>query len=79
MSESEKRVCVFRGFCFWSLTLHSLTPSTPPPLHPSTSSGAVTSVKISPDNRSIVSVGSTGEIIFWEMPSLEEMRELASV
>lgn len=40
-------------------------------------SGEVRRVKISPDRKSIVSVGSTGEIIFWEMPSLEDMRELA--
>lgn len=37
-------------------------------------SGAIKSVKISPDQRTIVSVGSSGEIIFWEMPNLEEAR-----
>lgn len=37
-------------------------------------SGAVKQVKISPDQRTVVSVGSSGEIIFWEMPDLEEAR-----
>jgi WD40 repeat protein len=37
-------------------------------------SGAVRSVKISPDQKTIVSVGSSGEIIFWEMPDLEAAR-----
>jgi len=40
-------------------------------------SGCIKAVRISPDQRTIVSVGSTGEIIFWEMPTLSEMRELA--
>lgn len=33
-------------------------------------SGNIKMVKISPDQKSIVSVGSNGEIIFWEMPDL---------
>lgn len=41
-------------------------------------SGAIKAVKISPDQRSIVSVGSTGEIIFWEMPLVSDMRETAA-
>jgi WD40 repeat protein len=36
-------------------------------------SGNVNAVKISPDERSIVSVCSTGEIIFWEMPNLRQL------
>ena len=38
-------------------------------------SGGVKSVKISPDLSQIVSVGAYGDIIFWEMPDLNEMRE----
>lgn len=41
-------------------------------------SGSVIACKISPDQSTIVSVGSTGEIIFWEMPQLHDMRELAA-
>jgi WD40 repeat protein len=41
-------------------------------------SGSIKAVKISPDERTIVSVGTTGEIIFWEMPHLGDMRELAA-
>jgi len=37
-------------------------------------SGKIKAVKVSPDERSIVSVGSTGEIVFWEMPSLAALR-----
>eukprot|EP01041_Mallomonas_annulata_P004309 gene4309-8569_t len=37
-------------------------------------SGAIKAVKISPDQKTIVSVGSTGEIVFWEMPSLTALR-----
>jgi WD40 repeat protein len=37
-------------------------------------SGAIKAVKISPDQRTVVSVGSSGEIIFWDMPNLEEAR-----
>lgn len=40
-------------------------------------SGSIKAVKISPDEESIVSVGSTGEIITWEMPRFAGMRELA--
>ena len=40
-------------------------------------SGKIISVKICPDGNSLVSVGSTGEIIFWEMPDLHDMRGLA--
>ena len=39
-------------------------------------SGSVIACKISPDQSTIVSVGSTGEIIFWEMPDLHSMRTL---
>lgn len=38
-------------------------------------SGKIKAVRISPDQKSIVSVGSTGEIIFWEMPSLSKLRD----
>ena len=37
-------------------------------------SGKIKAVKVSPDERTIVSVGSTGEIVFWEMPSLAALR-----
>lgn len=37
-------------------------------------SGTVRAVKISPDLKTIVSVGSAGEILFWEMPSLATLR-----
>jgi WD40 repeat protein len=40
-------------------------------------SGVIKSVKISPDQRTVVSVGSTGEIIFWEMPPIKELRHYA--
>jgi WD40 repeat protein len=36
-------------------------------------SGNIKMVKISPDQQSIVSVGSNGEIIFWEMPDLDKI------
>jgi len=36
-------------------------------------SGNIKQVKVSPDEKSIVSVGSTGEIIFWEMPNLKKI------
>lgn len=38
-------------------------------------SGNIKAVKISPDQRSIVSVGSTGEIIFWEFPARRDLLE----
>mmetsp|Transcript_35350 Transcript_35350/g.76251 ORF Transcript_35350/g.76251 Transcript_35350/m.76251 type:complete len:656 (-) Transcript_35350:164-2131(-) len=38
-------------------------------------SGTIKAAKISPDEKMIVSVGSTGEIIFWEMPDLQEARQ----
>jgi len=38
-------------------------------------SGQVKSVKFSPHMDSIVSVGSTGEIILWEMPKLKDLRD----
>ncbi|KAJ1434647.1 flagellar associated protein putative: flagellar associated protein [Ochromonadaceae sp. CCMP2298] len=38
-------------------------------------SGTIKAVKISPDEKTIVSVGSTGEIIFWEMPDLDAFRD----
>lgn len=37
-------------------------------------SGIVTALKISPDQRTIVSVGSSGEIIFWEVPPVQQLR-----
>jgi WD40 repeat protein len=37
-------------------------------------SGHINAIKISPDQKTIVSVGSTGEIIFWEMPSAQSLR-----
>ena len=40
-------------------------------------SGDIKAVKNSPDLRTIVSVGSTGEIIFWEMPAMSQVRERA--
>lgn len=41
-------------------------------------SGDIKAVKISPDQKSIVSVGSSGEIIFWEMPDLDKARKFLS-
>jgi WD40 repeat protein len=38
-------------------------------------SGEIKAVRISPDEKSIVSVGSTGEIIFWEMPNLRKISQ----
>lgn len=38
-------------------------------------SGKIKAVKISPDQKQIVSVGSTGEIIFWEMPPIAKLRD----
>lgn len=38
-------------------------------------SGQVNAIKISPDQKSIVSVGSNGEIIFWEMPAKDALRK----
>lgn len=38
-------------------------------------SGAINAVKISPDQKTIVSVGASGEIIFWEMANLERARQ----
>ena len=39
-------------------------------------SGIIKAVKVSPDLRTVVSVGSSGEIIFWEMPDLEQARNM---
>lgn len=39
-------------------------------------SGIIKAVRISPDRKLVVSVGSTGEIIFWEMPDLQTLRKL---
>lgn len=39
-------------------------------------SGIVKAVKASPDLSTVVSVGSSGEIIFWEMPDLDEARAM---
>jgi WD40 repeat protein len=39
-------------------------------------SGRITSVKISPDQRRIVTVGEFGEIFTWKMPSFRSMREV---
>ncbi|RYH31397.1 hypothetical protein EON65_02715 [archaeon] len=38
-------------------------------------SGEVRAVKISPDQKTLVSVGSSGEIIFWDMPDLNRARQ----
>jgi cilia- and flagella-associated protein 52 len=35
-------------------------------------SGTINKVKISPDEKTVVSVGSSGEIIFWEIPNLQQ-------
>jgi len=40
--------------------------------------GAINALKISPDQKTIVSVGSSGEIIFWEFPPLKQLREAMS-
>lgn len=40
-------------------------------------SGSVNAVKISPDMKTIVSVGSQGDIIFWRMPDVGAMRDSA--
>jgi WD40 repeat protein len=40
-------------------------------------SGKVKYIKFSPDFKFIVSVGSAGEIIFWDLPRLEQLRENA--
>lgn len=37
-------------------------------------SGSIRAAKISPDEKLVVSVGSTGEIVFWEMPTFAAMR-----
>ena len=37
-------------------------------------SGKIKSVKISPDRSMVVSVGSTGEMILWDMPPLHKLR-----
>jgi WD40 repeat protein len=37
-------------------------------------SGKVRSCKISPDMSTMVSVGSSGEMIFWEMPTVRQLR-----
>jgi len=37
-------------------------------------SGVIKAVKLSPDQKTIVSVGSMGEIIFWEMPAMSLLR-----
>lgn len=37
-------------------------------------SGGIKAVKFSPDKRTVVSVGSSGEIIFWDMPNLDQAR-----
>lgn len=37
-------------------------------------SGTINAVKISPDFKTVVSVGSSGDIIFWEMPDLDKAR-----
>lgn len=38
-------------------------------------SGTINQVKMSPDQKFITSVGSSGEIIFWEMPRQEELHK----
>ena len=42
-------------------------------------SGNIKSVRISPDKSLIVSVGSTGEMIFWEMPSFQKLRDVLQI
>ena len=42
-------------------------------------SGSINATRISPDQKSLVSVGSSGEIIFWEMPKHDELRKLLEV
>jgi WD40 repeat protein len=42
-------------------------------------SGVIKAVKISPDQKTVVSVGSTGEIIFWEMPSAAKLRSMIDI
>lgn len=37
-------------------------------------SGVVKALKISPDVKSVVSVGTSGEIIFWELPKFSDMQ-----
>ena len=37
-------------------------------------SGKISAVKVSPDEKQIVSVGSNGEICFWEMPPIPALR-----
>jgi WD40 repeat protein len=41
-------------------------------------SGAINALRISPDQKTIVSVGSSGEIIFWDMPPAKQLREVGS-
>jgi len=38
--------------------------------------GTIKAVKFSPDLKSLVSVASTGEIIFWELPKFNELRSI---
>ena len=35
--------------------------------------------KISPDQKMVVSVGSTGEILFWEIPPLQTLRKVLNM
>lgn len=39
-------------------------------------SGVVKAVKFSPDLKTLVSVGGSGEIIFWELPRFDELRNI---
>jgi len=41
--------------------------------------GVIKAVKFSPDLKNVVSVGSTGEIIFWEMPKYDVLRSALEV
>ena len=43
------------------------------PYHTNANTTHIQAVKISPDEKSIVTVGTTGEIIFWEMPNLNKL------
>jgi cilia- and flagella-associated protein 52 len=41
-------------------------------------SGAITAVAMSPDQRTVVSAGRDGDLIFWRCPSAATMRDKAS-
>ena len=41
-------------------------------------SSTINAVKFSPDLKTLVSVGCSGEIIIWELPNFEELRHVIS-